>query len=1029
MMQILKNGTRKLLLLSLLFIVSINVFAQKTNITGVVKGKSDQLPIPGATVVIKGSTTGTITTIDGIFNINASEGDVLQFSFVGMKTEEVTVGTQTNLNVFLQSEAIGMDEIVVTALGIKRDKKSLGYSVQELKGDDLTRVKDANVVNSLSGKVAGVTISPSSTGTGGGSRIVIRGNNSISGNNEPLVVVDGVPITDASSDTDDRWGNRAIDRGDGIADINPDDIETMSVLKGPAAAALYGSRAANGVILITTKSGAKTDKVKVSLSSNVVFESPLTQIDLQNEYGQGTGGAFVTRGGSSWGPKMTGQEVTDWTGQKRALTAYDNNLTDFLETGVNMTNSVDVMAGSDKVKFRAGFSRMDYWGQLPDNKLSRNTLSLRTTVDFNKKLSLDMKLNYIHSKGENRPKLAGDPDNVYFNLALMPRSIHLSDMKNYRNDDLTVRRYSDNGGQILNPYWTVNMNTNWDDKNRVIAMASLNYKLTDWATMKLRYGTDYSTSRAYDQLGTGTPYWQQSGDVKQGLTTLREDNADFLITASKSELISKLSTNLSVGGNIMRQNNMSTMQWSNGLITPDFYSINNGAAPRTITDYYEKGINSLYAMGQLSWDNYLFVDLTARNDWSSTLPSENRSYFYASVGLGWVISQMVEMPEWINFLKVRGSWAQVGNDTDPYKLSQYLDIETIGTSGVPGATLPSDLPAANLLPEQALSYEFGAEGRFLNDRLGFDFTYYKVNTTNQIIALPSPPATGYVNQFINAGDIQNQGVELMIRGTVLKSEDFQWDMTLNWAKNTNKVVELFSGVDTYVISPSTSQVGVIAREGGSYGDLQGTKFLRDKQGRKVLDDEGLPIATQEKDVIGNYLPDWTAGLSNSFTYKNLSLGFLIDMRKGGDIYSGSVNAAAAAGTLAETTEGRDAWYAGTGGYPVSGVDKDGKVVNKNVNPESYWSRVSSIDEAWVYDATNIRLRELSIGYSLPSTLLRNTPFTKAQVSFVGRNLWLIYSDLPGLDPESSYSQSNAQGLELGAVSTPRTLGFNIKLDF
>ncbi|QZE14491.1 SusC/RagA family TonB-linked outer membrane protein [Halosquirtibacter laminarini] len=1028
MMRQLMHGKRIWGLLIILMMASISAFAQQKNITGTIIG-DDNLPIPGATIVVKGTSNGTISSIDGKYSIKANEGDLLQFSFVGMETQEVKVTNLNTINIELKSATIGMDEVVVTALGIKREKKSLGYSVQEVKGDELSRVKDANVVNSLSGKIAGVTISPSSTGTGGGSRIVIRGNNSISGNNEPLVVVDGVPITDNSSNTDDRWGNRAIDRGDGIADINPDDIATMSVLKGPAAAALYGSRAANGVILITTKSGTKTDRVKVSLSSNVVFESPLTQLDLQNEYGQGTGGAFVERSGASWGPKMEGQMIKDWTGESRSFSPYDNNLTDFLETGVNMTNNIDVTAGSEKVKFRAGFSRMDYWGQLPNNKLNRNTLNLRSTIDFSPKLSLDLKFNYIKSKGENRPKLAGDPDNVYFNMALMPRSIHLSDMKDYRNDDLTVRRYSDNGGMILNPYWTVNMNTNWDDKNRVIAMASLNYKFADWLTAKLRYGTDYTTVRGYDQLGTGVPYWQPTGDVKQDVSTLREDNTDFLLTASKTELISKLSANLSVGGNIMRQNNMSTTQWANGLITPDFYSINNGKAPRTVTNYYEKGINSLYGMGQLSWDNYLFVDLTARNDWSSTLPSDNRSYFYASAGLGWVLSEMVTLPEWINFLKVRGSWAQVGNDTDSYKLDQYLTIDLIGESGVPGATLPSDLPASNLKPEQATSYEVGAEGRLFNDRLGFDLTYYKVNTKDQILALPTPPATGYVNQFINAGNIENRGVELMIRGTLIKNENFQWDMTLNWAKNTNKVIDLYDGIDTYVISPSTSQVSVITNEGGSYGDLQGTHYVRDDQGRKVLDAEGLPVISQDRSVIGNYLPDWTAGLSNTFVYKNLSIGLLFDIRKGGDIYSGSVNAAAAAGTLAETSEGRDAWYNGTGGYVVSGVDVDGNAVTKTVNPESYWSRVSGIDEEWIYDATNIRLRELSVGYSLPKTILSGTPFTGAQVSFVGRNLWLIYSELPGLDPESSYSQSNAQGLELGAVSTPRTLGFNIKLDF
>jgi hypothetical protein len=497
------------------------------------------------------------------------------------------------------------------------------------------------------------------------------------------------------------------------------------------------------------------------------------------------------------------------------------------------------------------------------------------------------------------------------------------------------------------------------------------------------------------------------------VNTFYEGNADFLFVADKSELFdTKWGASLSIGGNAMHsQSRMSNIN-ANGLVIPDFYSINNGENVRATHYLYEKKINSLYAFGQFRYDTWLYIDWTARNDWSSTLPDGNNSYFYPSIGAGVIMSDLFTMPQKISFFKLRASWAQVGNDTDPYRLAQYMESYNIG--GNTGSKLPTELPLAGLLPEINTSIEFGLDFRMFENRLGLDVTYYDSKAKNQIIALPVAPETGYTSKLINAGEVGNKGIEIILNGTPIRTDDFEWNIAVNWSKNENTIISLHPESDTYILSEGGAQVEIIAKEGETYGEIRGTYYMRNADGSLQLDSEGLPIASQDKKVIGSTIPNWLMGINNQFTYKDFSLSFLFDIRNGGDIYSGSVKSAAISGTLASTVEGRDAYYAD----PAN-----------NVNPESYWSKVGGIDEAWIYNTSNIRLREMSFGYKLPSSILDKTPFTNIKFSIVGRNLWLLKNNLPGIDPASTYSTGNAQGLELGAVPSTRTIGFNLNLAF
>ena len=990
-------------------------------------------PVIGANIVVKGTTVGTITDLDGNFSLDVPANATLVISYIGFHSQEIAYSGQTILNITLIEDTQTLDEVVVTALGIKREKKALGYAMQEVKGDKLTETRDANVANALAGKVAGVQINQSSTGVGGSTRILIRGNNSIAGNNQPLIVVDGVPIDNFSSDTDEYWGNGAIDKGSGISDISPDDIESMSVLKGPAAAALYGSRAGNGVVMITTKTGSANKGLGITLNSNLTFENPMMTPDFQNIYGQGTNGNFDNNQAGSWGPKMDGSTKEMALGNY-PYSARDNDLyKDFLRTGTTWTNSVEIAKSSEDVTFRASVTRLDNQSAIPNSGMDRTSINLRTTAKLADWISADIKINYINQNSKNRTAIAADPNNLFYDYLTMPRSIGYSDWEPYRDnnwkrEDGKPASWKQNHNTAPNnPYWSTERNGNSDKRDRYIGFAALDFTFTDWLSLKLRTGMDNYTFLYDWTRATGNPYWEQNGSYRVQTERFKELNTDFLFTAQKNW--AKFGIVGTVGGNIMYRSTSHNNDWSGELVIPDFYSINNGKTHSGEFTRSRKQINSLYATASLSWDSHLYLDLTGRNDWSSTLPKDNNSYFYPSIGGSWVFSQMLHNMGQdtgpLTFGKLRVSWAQVGNDTDPYMLRDYFSIGYDIKGGIFNASNKNWIANPDLKNENIESWELGLELRGFDNRVGVDVSYYKKNSKDQILRISVPAATGYSYKMINAGNIQNKGWEIALNGTPVRTKDFTWETLINWSKNRNKIIELTEGTDRQILSDGTG-VGfmqIVAEVGGSYGDMYGYGFERDEAGNMVIGDNGVPIRTNDMIKLGNNQPKWMLGWSNDFTFKNISLGFLIDINYGGNIYMGSIQQGARWGNLKMTLDGRE-------GMIVPGVNKAGQPNTVQIPGQEYWSGIGGITEAWIYDATNARLREVSVGYSLPRTLLTKTPFSGIKASLVARNLFMIYHKTKGFDPEAGFSNSSSvQGIEFSSMPTMRSIGFNINVAF
>ena len=1022
-----------------IFLNNAIVQQDSRKVTGTIKDERGE-PVTGATIEIKGTKTKTITDIDGRFSVNVpAHATTLVVSYLGYTPQEIALQGRSNVNVELQPESSELNEVVVTALGIKREKKALGYAVSELKGSELTVARENNVMNSLSGKVAGLQVSASGNGGLGSSRIIIRGNNSLAGNNEPLVVIDGVPMDNFNGgQSNDQWNGS--DDGNGLSDINPDDIESISVLKGAAAAALYGTRAGNGVLMITTKKGSTTKKgLGVTWNSNLKIENPLLKPEMQNEYGQGTNGTFDANNNMSWGPKMDGQSVTDWTGQTRPFTAGKNDISDFLRTGFSWTNSVEVTQTTDKNSLRVSLAYVDNKGVMPTHNQDKYIFDVRDVVNLTKNLQLDAKVNYVKQKTYNTPYLTGNPMSLMANYLIMPRNVSFSDLEGIYNEQGDVKQWTNTeANYVLNPYF-IKENSNKNTRDRFIGFVSLQYKPTQWLTLKVRHGEDMYWSDNSSRMLAKTPFnnnYTGHGNYQVGTRRFRERNTDFLVSMNQNEIFgSKLSGGLSLGGNRMYTKMHSMTENSGALAIPDFFAMSNGAN-QTMTDYVtEKAVNSLYALLSLSYDNWAYLDVTGRNDWSSTLPKNNRSFFYPSVGFGWIVTDMlrnngISVPDWLSFLKLRASYAEVGNDTDPYRLMATYSVYNV-TANVKGSDVNNTIPLSNLKPENIKSSELGFDLRLFDNRLKFDFTWYQKRATNQILALPISTTTGKSFCLINAGDIRNSGVEFQVSGTPIQNKNFQWDVILNYTKNKNKIHKLNSELTTYELA-TTDFAKVVAREGGTYGDIIGYRYQRNEKGERVIDADGLPVLEANMDTehpLGNYMPNWTGSLNNSFRYKDFTFGFQLDYRNGGDIYMGSLSRGNEYGTTKQSLLGRDAWYNGTGGIVAQGVTEDGQVNTKAVNPQEYFARISKCGEEYVYDGTNLRLREVSFGYNVPTSILKKTPFTKVNVSLWGRNLWLIHSNIPGYDPECAYSTGNGEGIELYSFPSLRSFGFNLNVSF
>lgn len=1027
---------------------------RKVAFTGTVQDSKGEA-IVGATILVKGQAKGkgTLTDPKGHFVLSGLKvGSELVISCVGYKSQTVR-WTGTPLTITLEDEMTQLSGVVVTALGIRREKKALGYAMQEVKGDQLMAVREPNITNALSGKVSGIQIIKGSSSPGSSSKIVLRGNSSLSGSNQPLIVVDGVPMDNTTGTTNNDFWNPAADMGNGLSDINPEDIESMTVLKGASAAALYGSRAGNGVIQIITKSGRKNNGLGVTISSSVGVERLFMVPRLQSQFGQGTDGAYKNDVSSSWGPRIEGQEYTKWDGTKTNMQAYDNVANYFKSPGIDLTENIAFSQMYDRTSIYSSLTRTDNKSHIPGASLGRTNMTLRATTKFgpSDRWSTDTKVQYIRSFVQNRPLNGANASNAFYTMYSLPRSMDIRDFEEARTPQGAMRWYG--VGNQTNPYWASKYNLNNDTRDRFLISAALKYKITDWLNAELRVGSDQYSTRIERKTYAGSPIAGGGGKYETEQIKFYENNYSFLVSAQRDNVFGKLGLSGSVGGNLMERKHNGLRASVSQLIVPNLFSLTNGTdKPDNSESYSHKKINSLYGTAQLNWDGYFFLDGTLRNDWSSSLAKANRSFLYPSISTSLVITDMlrkmdVNAPSWISFAKVRASAAQVGNDLEPYQLYSAYRIEKDPLGGTM-ANIDNVLYNDKVRSELIKSYELGLEMRFFDSRFGVDFAWYRTNATNQLIRLGMDPASGYDAKMINAGNIQNEGIEFMVTADIIRSEGLKWNAQLNLSHNENRIIKLYDGGG--IESPVTEynlgtydNLKILAREGGKYGEIWGSSYKRveDKTselyGKIITDENGLPIAGDEK-KLGDQQPDLLAGLTNSFSFAGFDLSFLIDARFGGKMFSGTNHALQAGGAAAATVVNgaRDK-------FVVDGAVESkvaGKTVYKKntteVTPQDYWGAIVGrsgnlgINEANIYDATSVRLRNIALSYTLPKSLLKNTPITKAKLGISCNNVWMIKSYMNGIDPESVFATgSNATGYEFASSPTTRSFLFNITLGF
>ena len=1027
---------------------------RKVAFTGTVQDSKGEAII-GATILVKGQAKGkgTLTDPKGHFVLSGLKaGSELVISCVGYKTQTVR-WTGTPLTITLEDEMTQLSGVVVTALGIRREKKALGYAMQEVKGDQLMAVREPNITNALSGKVSGIQIIKGSSSPGSSSKIVLRGNSSLSGSNQPLIVVDGVPMDNTTGATNNDFWNPAADMGNGLSDINAEDIESMTVLKGASAAALYGSRAGNGVIQIITKSGRKNNGLGVTISSSVGVERLFMVPRLQSQFGQGTDGAYKNDVSSSWGPRIEGQEYTKWDGTKTTMQAYDNVASYFKSPGIDLTENIAFSQMYDRTSIYSSLTRTDNKSHIPGASLGRTNMTLRATTKFgpSDRWSTDTKVQYIRSFVQNRPLNGANASNAFYTMYSLPRSMDIRDFEEARTPQGAMRWYG--VGNQTNPYWASKYNLNNDTRDRFLISAALKYKITDWLNAELRVGSDQYSTRIERKTYAGSPIAGGGGKYETEQIKFYENNYSFLVSAQRDNVFGKLGLSGSVGGNLMERKHNGLRASVSQLIVPNLFSLTNGTdKPDNSESYSHKKINSLYGTAQLNWDGYFFLDGTLRNDWSSSLAKANRSFLYPSISTSLVITDMlrkmdVNAPSWLSFAKVRASAAQVGNDLEPYQLYSAYRIEKDPLGGTM-ANIDNVLYNDKVRSELIKSYELGLEMRFFDSRFGVDFAWYRTNATNQLIRLGMDPASGYDAKMINAGNIQNEGIEFMVTADIIRSEGLKWNAQLNLSHNENRIIKLYDGGG--IESPVTEynlgtydNLKILAREGGKYGEIWGSSYKRvedktsDLYGKIITDENGLPIAGDEK-KLGDQQPDLLAGLTNSFSFAGFDLSFLIDARFGGKMFSGTNHALQAGGAAAATVVNgaRDK-------FVVDGAVESevaGKTVyTKNtveVTPQDYWGAIVGrsgnlgINEANIYDATSVRLRNIALSYTLPKSLLKNTPITKAKLGISCNNVWMIKSYMNGIDPESVFATgSNATGYEFASSPTTRSFLFNITLGF
>ncbi len=1056
------------LLIFLLLLAGQFVQAQTIEISGTVSDENG-IPIPGANISLEGTTLGTSSDFDGNYSISAATGQVLLFSSIGYQDVSVPVGSDAVINVTMK-EGTSLDEVVVTALGISREKRSLGYATQEVEGDALNRGKQGDVANALSGKVAGVQIRRN-TSLGGSTNVIIRGNTSLTGDNQALWVIDGVPVDNSNYSS----SNDNVDYGNAVADLNPDDIQSINVLKGAAATALYGSRAANGAIIITTKDGKNRKGLGITINSNVSIGSidKKTFPQWQDEYGGGYGAVNGPNGDSyfnmkdmdgdgqldlvapfdqygGWGaPYDPNLLVYQWTSVYPESPDYNKptpwvkpksgpmNL--FRKNPITLSNNISFAGNSEDATYRLNYSNLSQEGIIPNSKMVRNNFSLNSSFKLSERLKISGSANY--SKTTTQGRLRGGIGGSYTNIFINLRQYYQPNIDFKALEDL-YKATGENlsqfpGGTIDNSYYVYDQDREEDTRNRFIGNAALDYKINDWLDVKGRISID-TYNFEIDERRNALIREPASYSLRN--IFFEELNYDLMLNYNK-DLGSDLNLSGVLGTNIRRNKFRSSYNETNGgLIVDDLYAISNsiGIPPATTESLRELGVNSLYGLVSLGYKNMLYLDVTGRNDWSSTLPKGNNSFFYPSVTTSFIFSNLIESNV-LSFGKLRLNYAEVGNSARPQSLVDVLSKpDPFGSVQLYSVNSTKNNP--NLKPENTVSYEAGLELSFLKGRIGLDFSAYKTNTKDQIMPIIITAATGYTRRYVNSGEVMNEGVELALTGAPIKTEDFQWDLTLNWSTNKSKIISLAEGVDNLELYATGSHnVTINAEVGGPYGVFYGSDFVY-LDGKKVVNQNtGYYEKTSTSDhVIGRMLPKWIGGINNNFRYKNLNLSFLIDIQKGGKIFSSDMAVGSRNGLYSNTTGLNELGnpvrspVEDGGGLILDGVAPDGspnKIRSSFMDRDHALGHPTAPDAMFMYDASYVKLRELSLSYNFPAKVIEKLSLTGLELSLIGSNLWIIHKNIPYADPEGGMISGNVQGHQQGVYPSLREFGFNIKLQF
>lgn len=1086
------------ILLTLLFFVGMQIAnAQQRSISGKVISADDGLGIPGVSISVKGTTIGTVTDINGEFRMDIDEiHRTLIFQYLGMKTQEIDIENTVNFNITLSADALLMEEVVVTALGISREKKSLGYAVQELSGEEVNKVKTVNFVQGLSGKSAGVNIKQANT-MGGSANVIIRGSTSLTGNNQAMFVIDGVPFNNtntsqtkvvansSASQSSDGWGG--YDYGNAAADINPEDIESISILKGAAATALYGARAANGVILITTKKGSITSagkkRIGVTWNAGITVGTidKSTAPQWQNSYGGGYGPFYENEGvpgvgdynffwadldgdgvkdlitptseDASWGQKFDPNiEVIQWDAldplkdnyaEKRAWQAGANGLDYYFRNSTMINNSLAVDGANEFGAFRLSWTNVDQTGIAPNSRIMRNNIAFQGSYNITKKFMVEANVSYINTNAFGRFGTGYDGQNPMQSFGQWyQRNVDMERLNNswLRQDGSQLSwnsSYYDDLHPIYfsNPYWVRNKNVQDDTRDRFFGYVFAKYDFTSYLSLQARFSGDIYTQQENERIAVGS---LDQSHYSNYVMHWQEFNSEVMLRYNQH--FNNVSITAMLGGNFMHQN-YSTIYGKTvgGLVVPGLYTVSNSVSPVQVRETsVTQGINSMFGMVSVGFKNFIYLDLTGRNDWASTLPPDANSYFYPAASLSFILTELNGLNDlsWMSLLKLRANYAEVGNAAPPYAL-QSTYTQNTSWENLALFSVNSTQQNPELKHEQTKGWEVGLEAKFFKNRLGLDLAYYQNNSYDQLLPVLISPFAGATRKWVNGGQIDNKGWEIGLIGTPIEGKNWRWDIGLNWWQNRSNVVELFEGVDNLLIY-SAWDVSINASVGEAYGSIRGTDFIY-TNGKKTVDENGYYLRTSTDTVIGNIQADWHMGIPTTLSWRGLSLYLLIDIQKGGDIYSVSTKYGQATGMYAETAGNndrgvpmRDPVDEGGGYNYAETVFEDGSP-NDIYVPAYRWGRAfyynNSPTARYVFDASYVKLRELSLSYSLPSKVLENSIINQVRFALVGRNLWIISKNVDHFDPEAQLTSGNQQGIETGSYPTVKTFGFNFTLGF